>query len=118
LFRAAHYPLFEYVSNRIPEISDELYRIDDAMRAGFGWELGPFEIWDALGVKETISNIEKAELQLPGQQGKVAPWVYEMLDSGNEHFYKIENGIKKFYDPKTKSYQVIAGSEEFIVLDH
>src|SRR5690606_25136361 len=51
LFRAMHYPLFEYVSRRVPEITDEFFRIDDAMRAGFGWELGPFEIWDALGVR-------------------------------------------------------------------
>jgi len=118
LFRAANYPLFEYVSNRIPEISDELYRIDDAMRAGFGWELGPFEIWDALGVKDTIDKIEKAEVLLPGQQGKVASWVYEMLEAGMESFYKIEDGVKKFYDSKSKSYQIIPGSEDFIVLDN
>ena len=118
LFRAANYPLFEYVSKRIPEISDELYRIDDAMRAGFGWELGPFEVWDALGVKETIDKIEKAEISLPGQQGKVASWVYEMLEGGNDSFYKIEDGIKKFYDITSKGYQVIPGSEDFIVLDN
>lgn len=118
LFRAANYPLFEYVSNRIPEISEELYRIDDAMRAGFGWELGPFEIWDALGVKNAVERIEKAEVLLPGQLGKVAPWVYEMLEAGNESFYKIEDGIKKFYDSKSKSYQIIPGSEDFIVLDN
>src|SRR5690606_39483152 len=53
-FRAMHYPLFEYVSRRVPEITGEFFRIDDAMRAGFGWELGPFEVWDALGVKETV----------------------------------------------------------------
>ncbi|TCK85788.1 3-hydroxyacyl-CoA dehydrogenase/enoyl-CoA hydratase family protein [Albibacterium bauzanense] len=118
LFRAANYPLFEYVSNRVPEISDELYRIDDAMRAGFGWELGPFEIWDALGVKDTVEKIEKAEVLLPGQQGKVASWVYEMLEGGNESFYRVEDGIKKFYDIKSKSYQIIPGSEDFIVLDN
>lgn len=118
LFRAANYPLFEYVSNRIPEISDELYRIDDAMRAGFGWELGPFEIWDALSVKDTVEKIEKAEVLLPGQQGKVAPWVYEMLEAGHESFYKVEDGIKKFYESKSKSYQIIPGSEDFIVLDN
>lgn len=118
LFKAANYPLFEYVSNRIPEISDELYRIDDAMRAGFGWELGPFEIWDALGVKETIEKIEKAVVLLPGQQGKVASWVHEMLEAGNETFYKTEDGIKKFYDIQSKSYQIIPGSEGLIVLDN
>lgn len=55
-FRAMHYPLFEYVSHRVPEITDDFYRIDDAMRAGFGWEIGPFEVWDALGVRETIEK--------------------------------------------------------------
>lgn len=117
LFRAAHYPLFEYVSNRIPEISDELYRIDDAMRAGFGWELGPFEIWDALGVQGVVDRIESAELLLPGQSGKVAPWVYEMLEAGNEHFYKIEEDGRKYYDPETGTYKVIPGSEGLIVLN-
>lgn len=118
LFRAANYPLFEYASKRIPEISDELYRIDDAMRAGFGWELGPFEIWDALGVKETVQHIEVAAKLLPGQEGKVAPWVYEMLEAGNESFYKIEAGIKHYYDIPSKSYKVIPGAEEYIVLDN
>ena len=61
LFRAMHYPLFEYVSNRVPEITDDFFRIDDAMRAGFGWEIGPFEVWDALGVRETIEKIKKEE---------------------------------------------------------
>lgn len=118
LFRAANYPLFEYVSNRIPEISDELYRIDDAMRAGFGWELGPFEIWDALGVRNAVEKMAKAEVLLPGQKGKVASWVSEMLEGGNESFYKVEDGIRKFYDIPSKSYQAVPGSEDFIVLDN
>lgn len=118
LFRAANYPLFEYASNRIPEISDELYRIDDAMRAGFGWELGPFEIWDALGVRETVKKIESAEKLLPGQSGKVATWVYEMLEAGNESFYKVEEGIKHYYDISTKTYKVVPGADEYIILDN
>lgn len=117
LFRAAHYPLFEYVSHRIPEISDELFRVDDAMRAGFGWELGPFEIWDALGVHETVKKIEKAEKLLPGQSGKVAKWVYEMLDAGHDSFYRIDEEGRKYYDIKTASYKVIPGSEELIALN-
>src|SRR5690606_38151736 len=90
-FRISFAGLFEYVSNRIPEISDELYRIDDAMRAGFGWELGPFEVWDAIGVKEGIEIIGQHEK-------KPAQWVNDMLSSGNGSFYKIENGIKQYYD--------------------
>ncbi|WP_028297736.1 3-hydroxyacyl-CoA dehydrogenase NAD-binding domain-containing protein [Olivibacter sitiensis] len=118
LFRAMHYPLFEYVSKRVPEITDDFFRIDDAMRAGFGWEMGPFEVWDALGVKETIDKIAAEEKRLPGQQGTVAQWVLDMLESGHDSFYKIEEGQRKYYDRKTKSYKEIPGTEEFIILDH
>ena len=111
LFRHSSFGLFEYVSDRIPEISDELYRIDDAMRAGFGWELGPFELWDAVGVKEGIEGME--------QYGNhAAAWVNEMLDAGNTSFYKVEAGIKKYYDIPTKSYKALPGTDEFIILDH
>ncbi len=118
LFRAMHYPLFEYVSHRVPEITDEFYRIDDAMRAGFGWELGPFEVWDALGVRETIAKIGSEEKRLPGQRGEVAPWVQEMLDAGFESFYSIVDGVKNFYDIASKSYKPIPGAADLIVLDH
>lgn len=118
LFRAMHYPLFEYVSHRVPEITDEFYRIDDAMRAGFGWELGPFEVWDALGVRETIAKIKEEEKRLPGQRGEVAPWVHEMLDAGVDAFYKVVDGVKNYYDIAAKGYKPIPGAEDLIVLDH
>ncbi|WP_421938230.1 3-hydroxyacyl-CoA dehydrogenase NAD-binding domain-containing protein [Pedobacter sp.] len=111
LFRHSSFGLFEYVSDRIPEISDELYRIDDAMRAGFGWELGPFELWDAVGVKEAIEGMEQY-----GNQA--APWVHEMLNAGNTAFYKVENGTKKYYDIPSKSYKALPGTDEFIILDN
>jgi len=111
LFRHSSFGLFEYVSDRIPEISDELYRIDDAMRAGFGWELGPFELWDAVGVKEAIEGMEQ-------YGNKAAAWVQEMLDAGNTSFYKVENGIKKYYDIPSKSYKALPGTDEFIILDN
>ncbi|WP_192347441.1 3-hydroxyacyl-CoA dehydrogenase/enoyl-CoA hydratase family protein [Algoriphagus sp. Y33] len=109
-YRATYYDLFRYCSNRIPEISDELYRIDQAVSAGFGWELGPFETWDVLGVKETVDKMEAA-----GE--KPAAWVYEMLEAGNDSFYKVENGKKHYYDIPSKSYLEIPGLEEFIILD-
>lgn len=103
--------LFAYVSNRIPEIADELYKIDDGMRAGFGWELGPFETWDAIGIEKGV-EAAKAE-------GKsVAAWISEMLADGNTSFYKIEDGVKKFYDINSKSYKVIPGTEDLIFLDN
>jgi len=111
LFRHSSFGLFEYVSDRIPEISDELYRIDDAMRAGFGWELGPFELWDAVGVKEAIEGMEQ-------YGNKAAAWVHEMLDAGNTSFYKVENGVKKYYDIPSKTYKALPGTDEFIILDN
>jgi 3-hydroxyacyl-CoA dehydrogenase len=111
LFRHSSFGLFEYVSDRIPEISDELYRIDDAMRAGFGWELGPFELWDAVGVKEAIEGMEQ-------YGNKAAAWVHEMLDAGNTSFYKVESGVKKYYDIPTKSYKALPGTDKFIILDN
>ncbi|PRD46358.1 3-hydroxyacyl-CoA dehydrogenase/enoyl-CoA hydratase family protein [Sphingobacterium haloxyli] len=118
LFRAVHYPLFEYVSHRVPEITDDFYRIDDAMRAGFGWELGPFEVWDALGVRETIEKIRKEEKRLPGQRGEVAQWVYDMLEAGHDSFYKVQDGVRHYYHIASKSYKPIPGTEDLIVLDH
>lgn len=103
--------LFSYVSNRIPEISDELYRIDAAMQAGFGWELGPFETWDAVGLKESIAQMEKS-----GK--KPAQWVYDMIASGFTSFYKTENGNRKYFDLNSKSYQPIPGTSSFIILDN
>ena len=111
VYRASFFGLFEYVSDRIPEISNELYRIDDAMRAGFAWDLGPFETWDAVGVKESLEGMKK-------YGHEAAPWVHEMLDAGYTSFYKVENGIKKFYDIPSKSYQALPGTDEFIILDN
>jgi 3-hydroxyacyl-CoA dehydrogenase len=110
-YRLSFGGLFAYVSNRVPEIADELYKIDDALRAGFGWELGPFETWDALGVP--------AGVELAKAAGRtVAPWVEEMLSAGHQTFYKVEDGARKFYDQASKSYQPIPGVENFIILDN
>jgi 3-hydroxyacyl-CoA dehydrogenase len=110
-FRKTMYNLFAYCSNRIPEISDELYRIDDAMRAGFGWELGPFQTWDVLGLKETVDAMKAEGL-------KVASWVEEMIADGKTSFYQLKNSKPVFYNQKNKSYDSIPGSDSFIILDH
>ncbi|MCJ8209112.1 3-hydroxyacyl-CoA dehydrogenase/enoyl-CoA hydratase family protein [Mucilaginibacter sp. RS28] len=110
-YRAVFYELFAYSSNRIPEIADELYKIDAAMNAGFGWELGPFEKWDALGVEKTLKAMEAAG-------HKPAQWVYEMLQSGADSFYKVQDGKRYYYDIVSKSYLLIPGTEEFITLDN
>ena len=102
---------FQYVSNRIPEISDEVYKVDDALRAGFGWELGPFEYWDALGVAKTVKAMEESD-------NKAAQWIYDMLEAGCESFYKIADGKRQAYNPATKTYADIAGTEDYIKLDN
>jgi 3-hydroxyacyl-CoA dehydrogenase len=110
-YRDSLYAIFSYVSNRIPEIADELYKIDDAVCAGFGWELGPFETWDAVGIEKSLKAIETS-----GK--KVNDWVYEMISSGKKSFYTIENGQRKYYDVPSKSYKLIPGKEEFIILEN
>ncbi len=101
----------KYVSYRIPEIADELYKIDDAVKAGFGWELGPFETWDVLGVEKTAQMMEASGFA-------PAAWVKEMTAAGNKSFYITENGKRKFYDVATKSYKDIPGADAFILLDN
>jgi len=108
-YRLFHYHLFSYISHRIPEISDELYRIDDALMAGFGWEIGAFESWDALGVSMTAEAMKAAGFT-------VAPWVEAMLAGGSNSFYKVELGKRLFYNVSSKSYQTIPGGEAFIVM--
>lgn len=110
-YRDSFYGLFQYVSNRIPEIADELYKIDDAVCAGFGWEIGPFETWDAVGAEPTVKNMETMGY-------KPKQWVYDMLSAGNKSFYKVEGGQRKYYDIPSKSYKNIPGKEEFIILEN
>ena len=109
-YKKSFFALFSYASNRIPEVSDDIYKIDDGLNAGFGWKMGPFESWDAVGVQETVNAMNEA-----GE--KPANWVNEMLESGAETFYKVESGVKKYYDIKTKEYKAIPGAEDKISLE-
>ncbi len=110
-YRKTFTAMFQYATNRIPEISDELYRIDDAMKAGFGWEHGPFQIWDAIGLEAGI-ELMKAEGYSPNN------WVTEMLDNGNTSFYTVKDGAKYYYDIPSKTYVKIPGQDAFIILDN
>ena len=110
-YRHFHYGLFSYISHRIPEISDEIYRVDDAMKAGFGWEIGAFETWDLLGVEKTLKAMQEAGF-------KAKEWVKEMLDVGNKSFYKIEAGKKLCYDPASKTYRPLPGGDAFIIMSN
>lgn len=110
-YRKAFAGLFAYVSNRMPEISDELYKIDDALRAGFGWELGPFETWDIVGVEKFMEVVK-------GHGKTVSPWVQQMLDAGIKSFYKVENGVKMYYDIAAGAYKVIPGTENLLFIEN
>ncbi len=110
-YRKSFGALFAYVSHRIPEITDELYKIDDAMKAGFGWEHGPFQIWDAIGLDKGLELID-SEGQTP------APWVKEMKDSGITAFYTVKEGATYFYDILKKAMEKVPGQDAFIILDN
>jgi 3-hydroxyacyl-CoA dehydrogenase len=106
--RQFHYALFSYISFRIPEISDELYRIDDALKAGFGWEIGAFESWDAIGVSKVIEDMKATGVI-------IAPWVETMAAKGLS-FYKVIDGKRYYYDVASQDYKLIPGAESFIIL--
>lgn len=109
-YRTTFYALFQFSSNRIPEISDDIYKVDDALNAGFGWKLGPFQTWDAVGVEPTVKKMEDAGI-------KAAQWVFDMLATGITSFYKVENGLKYYYDIPSKAYKIIPGQEGRLSLE-
>ncbi|WP_124980739.1 3-hydroxyacyl-CoA dehydrogenase/enoyl-CoA hydratase family protein [Nonlabens xiamenensis] len=110
-YRKSFAALFAYVQHRIPEISDELYRIDDAMSAGFGWEHGPYQIWDAVGVEKGI-ELMKAIGKEP------AAWVTEMLDKGFDSFYTVKDGATYYYSIPDKDYVKKPGQDSVVILDN
>jgi len=109
-YRRTFFDLFKYVSFRIPEIADELFRIDQAVSGGFAWEMGPFETWDAMGIKDILLKMKEVGVE-------PAAWVKEMVDAGKERFYVYENGKRMYYDIPSKSYKVIPGIKGFVLLD-
>ena len=109
-YRASFCSLFSYVSFRLPEIAEDLYKIDEAICAGFGWETGPFEIWDLIGVEETVKIME-------GMNLKPADWVYDLLKKGNKSFYTLKSGRKYFYSIAKGDYILQPGTDNFIILD-
>jgi 3-hydroxyacyl-CoA dehydrogenase len=111
LIRKHFASLFAYVSQRVPEITDSFYPIDDAMRAGYAWKYGPFETWDLVGLQKGIDLIESEGYQ-------AAEWVKELASTGASSFYKIENGKKLFYNQNTKAFEAIPGQDAFIILNN
>ncbi|MGI9526240.1 MAG: 3-hydroxyacyl-CoA dehydrogenase/enoyl-CoA hydratase family protein [Weeksellaceae bacterium] len=112
LIRKHFASLFAYVSQRIPEIADDLYAIDDGIRTGYAWKYGPFETWDLIGAQKGVDLIEKEGYE-------VADWVKTMLKNGKESFYQVSNeGNKQYYDINTGDYKTIPGQDTFIILDN
>lgn len=103
------YNALGYAARRVPEISDDIASIDRAVRWGFSHDLGPFETWDALGVKETAQAMEAFGVA-------VAPWVREMLAAGNRSFYRHEDGQLAVYDLDRKKYALVSLDPKAIVL--
>ncbi|MCE2611816.1 3-hydroxyacyl-CoA dehydrogenase NAD-binding domain-containing protein [Flavobacteriaceae bacterium D16] len=110
-YRKSFGALFAYVSHRIPEITDELYKIDDAMKAGFGWEHGPFQIWDAIGLEKGLQLIEEA-----GQEP--AAWISDFAAAGMSSFYTVKDGATFYYDIPSKEQLKKPGQDAFIILDN
>jgi 3-hydroxyacyl-CoA dehydrogenase len=110
-YRRTFADVFRYATLRIPEIADEIFRIDQAICAGFGWQVGLFETWDAIGVKNMLQIMESLEM-------RPAQWVYEMLENGNEQFYKVLKGKRYYYDIPSRSYKVIPGQDSIILLSN
>lgn len=100
---------FQYAANRIPEISDTIIEIDNAMKWGYNFEMGPFEMWDTYGVSEAVERMKAEGLDVPAG-------VMEMLDAGNSSFYKLENGVQYYYDFASKSYKAVPVSDTMVSL--
>ena len=103
--------MFSYAQNRIPEISDNVYSIDDAVKAGFGWENGPFEVWDSIGIQQGIDLMKS-------YNKKPAKWIEELVLSETKSFYSITNGYAYYYDISEKKHLIKPGQESFIILDN
>jgi 3-hydroxyacyl-CoA dehydrogenase len=110
LLRQSFLGLFSYAAHRLGEVTDAIYGIDNALKAGFAWSYGPFEYWDIFGPEDTLESMAKHGYTVP-------EWVTEMIIAGHTTFYKRENGIDKYYDPTSKSYKPVPGLDQFIILD-
>jgi len=98
-----------YTADRIPEIADTVVEIDRAMRWGFNWELGPFEVWDAIGLEKSVTKLK--------EEGKTVPAnVQCMLDAGVKSFYKQKDGQQFYYDFASEEYRALADPPGTIIL--
>jgi len=102
--------LFAYSAQRVPEISDQYFPVDDAMRTGYVWDYGPFEYWDLIGLDKGIELVQAV--------GETVPqWILDLKATGESTFYKYEKGQKKYFNIESKKFEAVPGSEAFIILD-
>lgn len=102
---------FAYAAQRVPEISDHLFSIDNAMKTGYAWQYGPFEYWDLIGLQKGIDLIKTLGYTLPD-------WVQKLSESEDQSFYKVKNGKPMFYNINQSAYQFIPGQESNLNLNH
>ncbi len=100
---------FAYASKRIPEIADSVADIDNVMKWGFGWGLGPFETWDHFGVAATVQRMAAEGIA-------VAPWVHTLLEQGHTHFYREVDGSAQVYNPLSGQYDTLPHDPQIIAL--
>lgn len=98
--REATFGSLAYTARRMGEIADDVVNIDRAMRWGFNWDLGPFETWDAIGLKWSVEKMKETDVQLPD-------WIHDMVEGGFETFYRYNGATQEYYDPASKSYQPV-----------
>jgi 3-hydroxyacyl-CoA dehydrogenase len=103
-------PYMAYASRRVPEISDTLEDVDHAMEWGFAHQTGPFRTWDLLGVQETVDKMRSMDVEVGG-------WVEEMLDAGNDGFYKTEDGTELQFSPVERQYVPVREDPMYVSLD-
>lgn len=101
--------LFAYIQNRVPEICDDIYKIDDALKAGYGWQYGPFEVWNSIGLKQGVELIKSLGYKPTG-------WINKMIQNGVDRFYSVENDNSTYYDLNTYKFKIKPGYESFIIL--
>jgi 3-hydroxyacyl-CoA dehydrogenase len=98
-----------YSAEKVPEVSDDIVNIDRAMKWGYNWELGPFEIWDAMGLKSSLKRMEKEGEAIP-------PLVEQLLGKGYASFYEKKDGRVLYFDLGGGQYQEISEKPEIILL--
>ena len=109
-FRRYFTELFAYTASRVPEIAEQYYLVDDAMRAGYVWDYGPFEYWDLIGLEKGLDLIDQAGYSIPS-------WIEAFRKKGSSNFYINENGVRKYFNLKTETYEPLTKTKNTIILN-